>query len=137
MNGTIDLRGWVSRLRDWRKRPREAAIFGGVVLLALVGSGALLSRGHDLGKIPTTKVKRGPVTIKVTESGELRAQDQVTISAVQDKQILWLAPEGKYVRRGDTLVVFESEKYAISTSEAQSGLQVERANLDKAQNELE
>jgi HlyD family secretion protein len=137
MNGTIDVRAWITRLRDWKKRPREAGIVAGVVLLGIVTSGALIGRNHDIGKIPTTKVKRGPLTIKVTESGELRAQDQVTISAIQDKQILGLAPEGKYVKRGDTLVVFESEKYVISTSEAQSGLQVERANLDKAQNELE
>jgi len=77
------------------------------------------------------------VTIKVTESGELRARDQITISAVNDKQILWLCPEGRFVQSGDTLVVFESEKYVISSSEAHSGLLVARAELEQAQNNLE
>jgi multidrug efflux pump subunit AcrA (membrane-fusion protein) len=137
MNGTIDLKEWISSLHDWRRRPRETTIAAGVVLLGMLTSGALVTRNRDLVRIPTTEVKRGPVTIKVSESGELRAQNQVIVSAIQDKQILWLAPEGKFVRRGDTLVVLESEKYVISTGVAQSALQIERANLEKAQNDVE
>src|SRR6185369_14117230 len=87
--------------------------------------------------IPSARVKRGPVTIKVTEAGELRARDQVTVSAINDKQILWLCPEGKFVHEGDTLVVFESEKYVISSSEAHSSLLVAKAELEQAQNDLE
>ena len=96
-----------------------------------------VGHGGGTGRIPTVRVRRGPVTIKITESGELRARDQVTISAVNDKQILWLCPEGAFVRQGDTLVVFESEKYVISSSEAHSSLLVAKAELEQAQNNLE
>jgi len=108
-----------------------------VALAAVVGAWALLGKGRELDRIPTTKVKRGQVTVKVTESGELRALSQVTISAVTDKQIQWLVPEGTYVRTGDRLIVFESQKYVIATGEAQSALDVERANLKKAQSDQE
>ena len=106
-----------------------------VVLLALAVVGFV--RVNGAGRIPTIRVKSGPVTIKITESGELRAKDQVTVSAVNDKQILWLCPEGKYVHEGDTLVVFESAKYVISSGEAHSNLLVAKAELEQAQNDLE
>src|SRR5436190_19522680 len=116
---------------------RNAAIgasLAAVLLLVLV-IGAI-GRVSSTSRIPTTHVRRGPVTIKVTESGELRARDQVTVSAINDKQILWLCPEGKFVHQGDTLVVFESEKYVISSDEAHSALLVAKAELEQAENNL-
>ena len=135
-NGSKGARAW----QTWRERPRGSAALMAVALVALaavVGAWALLGKGRELDRIPTTKVKRGQVTVKVTESGELRALSQVTISAVTDKQIQWLVPEGTYVRTGDRLIVFESQKYVIATGEAQSALDVERANLKKAQSDQE
>jgi HlyD family secretion protein len=87
--------------------------------------------------IPTTSVKRGPVDIKITEVGELRAQDQVTVSALNDKQIIWMVPEGRWVEAGDTLIVLASEKYVISSGEAKSSLLVAKAELSKALSEVE
>lgn len=107
-----------------------------VLILILVGSSLVISEGED-ANIPVAKVKRGDVTIKITESGELRAQDQVTISAVTDKQILWLVPEGTWVQEGDTLIKFESEKYLISRGEAESQVEVVKADLVRAQSDLE
>src|SRR5262245_35332497 len=90
---------------------RNVAIGAGLAVIPVVLLIPLvLGPGGGAGRIPTARVKRGPVTIKITESGELRARDQVTISAVNDKQILWLCTEGAFVEQGDTLVVFESEK---------------------------
>jgi HlyD family secretion protein len=59
------------------------------------------------------------------------------VSAINDKQILWLCPEGKYVHEGDTLIVLESAKYVLSSGEAHSNLLVEKAELEQAQNDLE
>ena len=139
---------WIERVvapprRGWefltaRYGTRNAAIGAGVaVVLVLVLAGWALGSATAGGRIPTTHVKRGPVTIKVVEAGELRARDQVTVSAINDKQILWLVPEGKYVHAGDTLVVFESAKYVISTDEAHSAYLVAKAELEQAQNNLE
>ena len=118
-------------------RRRGAMIAGGVLATMLIVGAMVQSGNGRTPRIPVVKVKRGPVTIKVTEIGELRAENQITISASNDKQILWLVPEGTLAKQGDTLLVFESEKYVISRSEALSGLQVQKANLVKALSDLE
>lgn len=119
-------------------RRRRTTTIAGAVLIAtfFIGSRFLFSDNPN-SAIPTSAVKRGDVTIKIVESGELRAQDQVTISAVTDKQILWLAPEGSWVEEGDTLVIYESRKYVISKSEAESNLQIAESELIKAMSDLE
>jgi HlyD family secretion protein len=129
-------RGWNFLVARYGMRNAAIGASVAVVLVLVLAQWALGQVGGP-DRIASTRVKRGPVTIKVTESGELRARDQVTVSAVNDKQILWLCPEGKYVHEGDTLVVFESAKYLISSSEAHSSLLVARAELEQAQNDLE
>jgi len=86
--------------------------------------------------IPRARVQRGPVRVTVVETGELRAAQQVTISAPTDKTIVWLAPEGSRVAKGDPLVRFESRKYVISTGAAESALAVTEADLRRARNDL-
>jgi len=108
----------------------------GVVLLIFLSSSFLVSETDDT-TIPSMPVKKGHVTIKVSETGELRAEDQVVISAVTDKQILWLAPEGTWVEEGDTLIKFESEKYILSKGEAESGVMAAKADLIRAQSDAE
>lgn len=117
-------------------RRKALMIIAPAVIVLFVGSSMLVSDTED-SIIPTAKVRRGDVTIKITESGELRASDQVTISAVTDKQILWLVPEGQWVEEGDTLLKFESEKYLISRGEAESSLLIAKSDLVRAQSDLE
>lgn len=120
------------------KRGRHVLWFlAPIVLVGLFLSSNLLISKDDRLIVPKAKVKRGAVTIKITEIGELRAQEQVTISAINDKQIIWLVPEGKWVETGDTLVVFESEKYMISRGEAYSQVLVEKAGMTQAESDLE
>jgi len=107
-----------------------------VLVVFWVGSNFLASES-DGPKVSSAKVKRGPITIKIIESGELRAQDQVTISAITDKQILWLVPEGKWVEKGDTLIKFESTKYEIARGEVESMVLLANAALAKATSDLE
>jgi HlyD family secretion protein len=120
-----------------KKRKKVMMILVATIIVGLFFGGTLIISSHDGALLPTTIVKRGPVTIKITEAGELRAQDQVTISAANDKMILWMAPEGSWVEEGDTLVVFESEKYVIARSEAKSSVDVAKAEMNKAFGDLE
>ncbi len=118
-----------------RRRGSLLAIGAAALVLAVV-AGARLDSARDAPRIPTVRVKSGPVRITVTETGELQAASQVTVSAPNDKTIVWLAPEGARVKQGDPLVRFESRKYEISTEAAQSALAVARANLRRAESEL-
>ena len=102
--------------------------------LALVLLGAL-RRPNVV--IPSAKVERGDVRITLTESGELRAAQQTTVSATNDKLITWLVPEGTRVKKGDLLVRFESQKYELAKSTAESMLAVAQADLQKARSERE
>lgn len=114
------------------------ALYAGLGLAALLW---LLGRGmfgsDEAQSIPTTDVKRGHVRITITESGELRAENQATITAPTDKQIIWLAPEGTWVKEGDALVKFESQKYVIQRDSAQSALEVAQAELQAALSDLD
>lgn len=121
-----------------KKKHRKTAMIAApaVIVLLLLGN-SLLKTDDTSNEIPTAKVKRGNVTIKIIETGDLRARQQVTISAINDKQLIWMAPEGEWVEKGDTLIVYASEKYVISSDEAHSGLLVAKADLVKAQSDLE
>jgi len=125
-----------SFLFDSSRRKVLIAVGLGVVLLIFLSSSFLVSEADDTA-IPFTVVKKGHVTIKVSETGELRAEDQVVISAATDKQILWLVPEGTWVEAGDTLIKFESEKYILSKGEAVSGVMSAKADLIRAESDLE
>jgi len=129
-------RGWEFLVARYGTRNAWVATGTTAVLLLAVAFWAIGSTSAG-SRVPTTRVRREPVTIKVVESGDLRAKDQVTVSAINDKQILWLCPEGKYVHAGDTLVVFESAKYVISTDEAHSAFLVAKAQLEQKLNDLE
>ncbi len=137
MKMIVETKSWAGKFwADKNRRKATMVIAPAALIILLLGSSMLVSEA-DNTNVPTARVKRGDVTIKITESGEMRAQDQVTISAVTDKQILWLVPEGTWVEEGDSLIRFESEKYEISRGEAESGLLVSKSDLVRAQSDLE
>ena len=132
----LDL-GLARRLLARVNRRRLAWAFAPLVLLLV----AVLMNG-SLGReaevaLPTARVERGDVSITLTESGELRAAQQTTVSATNDKLIVWLIPEGARVAKGDLLIRFESNKYELAKRTAESMLAVARADLAKAVSERE
>ena len=85
-----------------------------------------------VANIPMADVVEGNLNLQLTEVGELKAERSATISAPNDKLIMFLAPEGSWVKAGDLLVQLESEKYKIGVQESESSLQVALAQLEKA-----
>jgi len=85
-----------------------------------------------VANVPMADVVKGDLELQLTEVGELKAERSATISAPNDKLILYLAPEGSWVKKGDLLVQLESEKYKIGVQESESSLQVALAQLEKA-----
>lgn len=85
--------------------------------LAVAGIGAVkfaTFRGNDTSgsDVVTFTVKRGPLRISVTESGTIKARDQVILkSKVEGRTtILWLIDEGINVEEGDLLVELDGSK---------------------------
>lgn len=85
----------------------------------------------------TVEAERGPFTAKITEAGELRALESVTISAQKDLQIIHLVPEGTFVKAGDVLVRFDPAKYQTALEESRAVLRVAQAELRKAEEDRE
>jgi RND family efflux transporter MFP subunit len=110
-----------------------------VLVLAAIGlAGWRFARPSDTAiDIPAAEVVQGDLVMTLEESGELKAKRSATITAPNDKLITYLAPEGTWVKEGDLLVQLESGKYEIAVQEAQSGLQVAQAQLEKAKSDLQ
>ena len=117
------------------KRGRRRAIFVLVPALAVAGLGLGALYGQEEVPLPSARVERGDVRITLTESGELRAAQQTTVSASNDKLITWLVAEGAQVKKGDLLIRFESQKYELARSTAESMVRVARAELAMAESE--
>lgn len=124
-------------MEKFLKENRLYVSLGAVGIFLLIMWILNASQGNKIREMLTVPVQKGELTVKVSEVGELVAQDQATISAINDKQILFLAPEGSWAEPGDTLVVFESEKYKLYTDEARSAVKVAQAELQQAINEME
>jgi RND family efflux transporter MFP subunit len=108
----------------------------GLAVVALVGWRFAAGGDGDL-QIPTAEVQKGDLTLTLSEIGELKATRSATISAPNDKLIIYLAPEGSWVKTGDLLVQLESQKYKIGVDEQQSTVDKSFAELKKAQSDLE
>jgi HlyD family secretion protein len=115
---------------------RVAAVLSGVCV-GLIFIASLVAGGDETDSIPSAEVKSGDVRITLSESGELRAEHQATIQATNDKMIVWMAPEGAWVKKGDPLVELDASKYDIQRSGARSGLEMAKAGLESAFSDLE
>lgn len=115
-----------------------------IVLLAIVGSvGYLVTKP----KAPTgskaggTTSDRAPVTkaafdITTTASGELEARNQIEVRNKLESEaiITEIVAEGKTVKAGDTIVLFNSEKITDSLNDQQLAVESAKAEFVAAEN---
>ncbi|MHC4664712.1 MAG: HlyD family secretion protein, partial [Planctomycetota bacterium] len=98
-------------------RKKSFILMAAVLALALISLGAVKfvsfkDSGGMLTGLATFVVKRGSLRISVTESGTIKARDQVILkSEVEGRtSILWLIPEGTPVKQGDLLVELDGSQ---------------------------
>lgn len=119
---------------------RNKRLFIIVGIIAIVSIAWAIVSNNNSSKIRdilTVEAQRGNIVVTVDEVGELAAQNQATISSINDKVVLYLAPEGSWAEKGDTLVVYESEKYRLYKQDANSAVKIAEAELERAINEAE
>ncbi len=91
--------------RGRRGTAAKVGILLGLVVLAALVFPWLAARGEgdDGDMIPTVPVKRGPLTVLVTEGGALRAMESLEIKSEMEgnNQILELVPEGTVISQKD------------------------------------
>lgn len=115
-----------------RRVGRRRAVAAGVTALIAILAVAFAMRrtDRDDSHVLTHTVRRGPLTISLTEEGSIRARDQVIIkSEVQGSaRILFLIPEGAVVKPGDLLVELDASKMEESRFDQQ--LKVKNAEAE-------
>ena len=111
-----------------------------VAVLAAGGLGTawLRAGGDGASHGPVTEVRRGNLTISVTESGTLRHRDQRIVSNEVEGRttILWIIDEGTEVEEGDLLVELDSSDLEDRLVEREISVQNARAAFIRAEQDL-
>lgn len=94
-------------------KPGLMALLAMTVVVGLAFMGCSSDDGSD-GSKSVFSVERGPLRISVTESGTIKAKEQVIIKNELEGEttILWLVPEGNSVKKGELLVELDATKLA-------------------------
>jgi HlyD family secretion protein len=120
-----------------RQRPaRTATVLAGAVALALILVRVLAGGRAEPG---SAEVREGPFRVSIVEAGTLQALRSVTYaSSIQSNQakIVAIAPEGKLVRKGDLLILFDAAPFEEEIRRNQALLAQAAADLLKAREDL-
>jgi len=84
--------------------------------------------------IPLYKIKRANFLISITESGELRAKNSISITAPRVRgnlKIVYLISEGTFVKPGDIVCKFDPSEILSSLKDAQTRLELTLMDKEK------
>lgn len=121
-----------------RRGPVRRWLGTGIFILVIAGAafGAYrLRRVQAAVNLPSAPARQGEFLVIVRCRGELKARRSVQITApvnVPDLRIVWLAPGGSDVKKGDTLVRFDPSSARQQLQEKESALKQAQASLDQA-----
>ncbi len=112
---------------------------GVLALAAAAGAAVLRSRNGESGLPPLFTAFEGPLTISITETGTLRARDQVSVRSEVEGQntIIFLIPEGTLVEKGELLVELDSSRFQDQLVDQEIRVQNTEAAFIRAQENLE
>lgn len=129
------------RRRRWLLPAIGAAVVGGGVLVATLGSGPRDAQpsGAARARLDLAEVSRGDFEISTTATGELRARNQVEIrnQLDSDSTIVEIVPEGASVKKGDVLIRLNSENIQTRLDEQSLELENARAAVIASNNDYE
>ncbi len=107
-----------------------------VLLLVLVGSGMAIRefrKTKQVSDLPVAAAHRGEFLVLIRCRGQLQAHHSRQLSApldISDLQIVWLAPAGSEIKKGQALIRFDP-------SRTEQELKDRKSILDQAQSTLE
>ncbi|HYF52046.1 MAG TPA: efflux RND transporter periplasmic adaptor subunit [Planctomycetota bacterium] len=121
------------------KRWFVAAAAVALVAVMLVASGAFKKADLSTASSPTFAVKRGQLTISVSEPGTIKSRNLEVIKSEVEGQttILWLVQEGTQVKKGDLLVELDASKLQDQRVDKQIAVQNAEANFIRSREQLE
>lgn len=113
---------------------KNAALAMSLIFLVLIAFSCAKKEGKD---IPLTKVQNGDFLLDVYETGEIEAINSINVSSPNiswrygNLKITQLVKDGSEVKAGDTLVVFDPSEVKKVVVEAESNLEISKAELEK------
>ncbi len=116
----------------WKSKTGRLMVF---ILPLLIVILIIILRSRSSLDLPNAEVKSGVFLVSITETGELRATNSTVITAPPIRtnlQIVALAPKGKEVEKGDTLIVFDGAEVKTRIEEKSAELEIAQANLQKS-----
>jgi len=93
-------------------------------------------RAQAAGDLPLAPARKGDFLVIVRCRGELRARRSVQLIApfnVPNLQIVWLAPPGDPVKKGQAVIRFDPSSARQQLQEKEAGLRQSQATLDQAE----
>ena len=119
-------------LSVWRRIPLWGRIILGVAIIVLMIWVAIPNGTPD---VLTAVVQQGEFVIDIKETGHLRAENSVTVSAPPIRmslQIVYLCDEGIVVEQGDTLIQLDTTEIKQQIDDGQAELDIVRSNLESS-----
>jgi HlyD family secretion protein len=121
-------------------RPRAKAATIAALLLAVLLAAAWYTRrtitASESAAIPTARIQRGAVQVKVFTTGELRAARSAQMIAPPiggNLQVVGIAQSGDWVNSGDTVIEFDPAEQMFNLEQARFDLDQAQQNIAKAE----
>lgn len=84
--------------------------------------------------VPLFHVKKDIFLISITENGEIKAKNSISISAPRVRsslKLVELVPEGNYVKPGEVIAKFDPTEALVKLKDAEAQLEISRSNKAK------
>ncbi|MEJ6635490.1 MAG: efflux RND transporter periplasmic adaptor subunit [Akkermansiaceae bacterium] len=109
-----------------------------LIVVALLFAFFINKGGDDSTATLNHTVTRGDFVISIVEGGTLQAVNEVVVKNTidGDSRIIWLIPEGTYVKKDDLLVEFDTGEAEKNVEEQRVEVEARQAGLVKAENDL-
>lgn len=129
-------RGFVASLKEEQKAPiaKRYKTFASIAVLILIMAALANSFSSEAQNIPTFTIKKDKFLVTITESGEIRAKNSVSISTPRVRgslKVVYLIPEGNIVRAGDTIIQFDPTEAINNLREAEARMEVALSEKEK------
>src|SRR5881296_3276309 len=123
----------------WTSTVTGRRVIGVLAVAVLLGSGVYwYARSAPAGLTPGVfEATKGDLIIKITEPGDVRAFQSVTILSRKDGPIAYVVPEGTQVKAGDVVVRFDATQQETALTAARVELRAAEADLLKTQKDVE
>src|SRR5215471_16994638 len=110
---------------------------GAIVLVAIIGLGAVRNAKGKVQSVQMAKVRREDVTSRVRAPGKIEAKTQVKISAdIMGKVVILNVKEGDPVKKGELLLQLDDTQYRSAHDQAVAALSSGRARVQQATSAL-